>query len=284
MNFWKRLIRIDRRWIFLLVWIAVTIPLLKPIGLPVNVTPPAKNLYNFVDKQKPADKAVLLIFDFDPSTMPELLPMGVAIMRHCFAKKIPIILYGGLYAPGAGMVEMALREVKSDFPDIKYGRDYVFLGYVPGISLVILSIGESIKGTFRNDYYGNSLDTLPLISKVDNYDGIGVAIDLSGSSLPQLWASYAYQRYGCRIGVGTTAVSAAQYYPWLQTGQFVGMLGGLKGAAEYEKLINMNKIPTGRMAATIGMDAQSIVHLLIVVFIILGNIGYFVIRKAERKG
>jgi len=284
MNFWKKLTKIDRRWIFLLVWIAVTIPLLKPIGLPINVTPPVKNLYNFVDKQKLENRAVLLIFDFDPSTMPELLPMGVSIMRHCFAKKIPIILYGGLYAPGSGMVEMALRKVKPDFPDIKYGKDYIFLGYVPGISLVILSIGESIKGTFGKDYYGNSLGTLSLISKVDNYDGIGVAIDLSGSSLPQLWASYAYQRYGCRIGVGTTAVSAAQYYPWLQTGQFVGMLGGLKGAAEYEKLLAINHIPTGRKTATIGMDAQSIVHLLIVVLIILGNIGYFVIRKVEKKG
>lgn len=284
MNFWKKIVKIDRRWVFLLVWIAVMIPLIIPIGLPVNVTPPVKKLYNFVDEQKKEKKTVLLIFDFAPSTMPELLPMGISIMRHCFTEKIPIILYGGLYPQGSGMVEMALRQVKSYFPDIKYGRDYVFLGYVPGISMVILSMGESIKGTFGKDYYGNPLDSLPLMAKVDNYDGIGVTIDLSGSSLPQLWVTYAYQRYGCRIGVGTTAVSAAQYYPWLQTGQFVGMLGGLKGAAEYEKLLAVHHIPTGRRTATIGMDAQSIVHLLIVLLIVLGNIGYFVIRKAERKG
>ena len=283
MGFWDRFLKIDRRWIFLIVWIAVVIPLLKPLGLPTNITPPVKKLYDYIDKMEGEDKAVFLSFDFDPSTMPELLPMGVAIIRHCFAKKIPIIVYGGLYPQGVGMAKMAIDMAKTDFPDIKYGRDYVFLGYVPGLSLVILSIGESIQETFRNDYFGNRLDTLPLTMNVDNYEKIGIVVDLSGGSVPAAWINYAYQRYGCRIGCGTTAVSAVQYYPYLQTGQFVGMLGGLKGAAEYEELLVRNGIPTGRRTATIGMDAQSVVHLLILFLILLGNIGYFYVRRRERR-
>ena len=283
MGFWDRFLKIDRRWVFLVVWIAVVIPLLKPLGLPTHITPPVKKLYDYIDRMEGEDKAVFLSFDFDPSTMPELLPMGVAIIRHCFAKKIPIIVYGGLYPQFVGMAKMAIDMAKTDFPDIVYGKDYVFLGYVPGLSLVILSIGESIQGTFGNDYFGNRLDTLPLTMHVDNYEKIGIVVDLSGSSIPASWVAYAYQRYGCRIGCGTTAVSAAQYYPYLQTGQFVGMLGGLKGAAEYEELLERNGIPTGRRTATIGMDAQSVVHLLIILLIILGNIGFFYVRRRERR-
>jgi len=31
------------------------------------------------------------------------------------------------------------------------------------------------------------------------------------------------------------------------------------------------------------MDAQAIVHVLIILFIILGNIGYFLDRRAQKK-
>ncbi len=276
---WEKLLRLDRRWIFVLVALSVLIPLLRPLGLPMRTTEPVLNLYTYIDTLKPHDKAVILVTDFDPSTMPELLPMAEAIMRHCFARKIPLILYGGMYPTFVGMAKMALSRVLPDFPDVKYGEDYVFLGYIPGTSLIILSMGESISKTFGNDYYGNKLDSLPLMQRVKNYDQVALVIDLSGSGTPVWWIIYGYQRYGVRVGCGTTAVSAAQYYPYLQTGQFVGMLGGLKGAAEYETLIERAGIPPGRKTASIGMDAQSIVHLMLIFLIILGNIGYFIVRR-----
>jgi len=69
---------------------------------------------------------------------------------------------------------------------------------------------------------------------------------------------------------------ATSFFPFLNSGQMVGMVAGLKGAAEYEKLI---EIP-GRAAR--GMDAQSIAHLVMIGFIVLGNIAYFMGRR--RKG
>lgn len=276
---WEKLLKLDRRWIFLLVSLSVLVPLLRPLGLPMMITEPVYNLYTYIDTLKPKDKAVMLVTDFDPSTMPELLPMAEAIMRHCFAKKIPLILYGGMYPTYVGMAKMALSNVLPDFPDIKYGEDYVFLGYIPGTSLLILSMGESIPKTFGNDYYGNKLDTLPLMQRVKNYENVAIVVDLSGAGTPVLWIIYGYQRYGVRIGCGTTAVSAAQYYPYLHTGQFVGMLGGLKGAAEYETLIERAGIPCGRKSASIGMDAQSIVHLMLIFLIILGNVGFLIVRR-----
>ena len=55
----------------------------------------------------------------------------------------------------------------------------------------------------------------------------------------------------------------------------VGLLGGMKGAAEYEKLSENQ----GR--AMRGMDPQSIIHFLIIFFVILGNVGYFISKKKE---
>ena len=283
MGFWDKFLKMDRRWIFLMIGLSVLIPLVTRMSMPTLVTPPVQNLFDAVNAIEPEGKPLMLSFDFDPSTEPELLPMATAILRNCFSRKIRVLLYGGLYPQGAGMAQLALEEVSREF-DVESGVDYAFLGYVPGVGAVILSMGESIKSTFERDYYGVDLDSLPMLADVQNYDDIPLVVDLSGSSVPILWVLYAGARYQQQMGVGTTAVSAAQYYPWLQTGQFVGMRGGLKGAAEYEKLNDEMGIKQARKRASIGMGSQSIAHLLIIVLIVLGNVGYFVTRARKRSG
>ena len=51
----------------------------------------------------------------------------------------------------------------------------------------------------------------------------------------------------------------------------------MPGAAEYEELIGVKGIGTS------GMDAQSVAHFVIVLFIFLGNLGYFIERKRSKK-
>jgi hypothetical protein len=51
----------------------------------------------------------------------------------------------------------------------------------------------------------------------------------------------------------------------------------MRGAAEYEILVNH----PGKAVA--GMDAQSFAHVLIVLFIILGNVGYVLAGKAKDR-
>jgi len=73
-----------------------------------------------------------------------------------------------------------------------------------------------------------------------------------------------------------TAVMGPENYPYLNSGQLKGLVAGLKGAAEYETLLGKPAI------ATRGMPAQSAVHILIIVLIVIGNILYLV-EKRKRK-
>ena len=91
------------------------------------------------------------------------------------------------------------------------------------------------------------------------------------------WVQQVQSRFHVTLGSGTTAVGAPNFYPYVQSGQLLGLLGGLKGAAEYETLIDYPG------DATKGMDAQSIVHALIVIFILLGNAVYLWSLRAERR-
>ena len=280
MSWLAKLSRIDRRVIFLLIGAAVVIPFFRPLWLPVHVTEHVKNVFDFIESVPPDGQAVLISMDYSPETFPELFPMNLAILRHCFARDIKVV--GMTLDPrGIGIGEMAIKAAADEYSK-RYGEDYVYLGFRPGIVAVILGIGEDMRRVFGTDNYGTDLTSLSMMEEVKNYDDIALLVTLASSSIPESWISYANSRYHQSIACGVTAVMAADFYPWLQTGQFIGMLGGLKGASEYELLVEQSGYSTERKTATIGMDAQSVVHVLIIVFIILGNLAFFASRRGTR--
>ena len=274
-NFMEKFLKLDRRYIFILVAIGVIIPLIFPIGLPIDITDHVKNIYDAINSYPPGSY-VIISLDYDPSTIPELNPMTYAIIRHCFKRDLKVIALTLLPA-GPGVAEIVTKEC-ARLENKEYGTDYVFLGYKVGTDAVILGMGEDIRLPFPQDYYGTKIDDLPMMKNFKNYNDAKLVITVSGTRMPEYWVAYAYQRYHIKIASGVTAVMAADYYPYLQTGQMIGLIGGLKGAAEYEKLAGL----PGK--AFIGMDAQSIIHMLVIVFIILGNIAYFIVSWGVKKG
>lgn len=281
MKFFQLLAKIDRKIIFLILAVVIIVPLIKPFGLISRASSRAEAVFNAVDAIPPG-KPLMISIDFDPGSMPELYPMLTSILRHAMAKDIKVIVLG-LWLTGMGLGEQALATVSQEY-NKEYGKDYVFLGWRSGVLPVILGMGEDIKKTFPTDYYGNPLDSLPMMNDIKNYRDIPFFITLSaGDPGMATWIAYAQARYGLKMGAGTTAVSAADAYPYLQTGQLTGLLGGMKGASEYEFLVKEKGYSKAQTPASQAMDSQSLAHLLILILIVLGNIGYFFIRKGTAK-
>ena len=272
-NFWEKLMKIDRRWIYLIMGIAVFVPILFTIGLPVFVTREVKSVYERVDALPPGT-VVMVPCEYDPATMAELRPMAHAIFRHCFAKDLKI-LTTSLQIEGVTLVKDDLEQIAAEYGK-KYGVDYVYLGYKPYPAIVILNMGENFRKPFPRDYFGNELDSLPMMKGVINYSSCALIININATSGADYWINYANGRYRAPLALGVTAVMASDYYTFLASGQIFGLLGGLKGAAEYEKLINHPA------KATKAMDVQSVAHSVIVVFIIIGNVAYFASRRRKR--
>jgi hypothetical protein len=273
LRIFEKISSIDRRYIFILISLTVIIPLLFPIGLPVKETPEVKSVYDYIDKI-PAGSAILVSMDYDPAALAELYPMTLAILRHAFSKDIRV-LGMTLWMTGASLGDLAMREAAVGIAQA--GEDYVYLGYVPGGSNVIMRMGEDISAVFSKDYGGKSLPEIPAMKGIKNYKDISLIIDLAAGATPESWIVYAGSKYNQTIAVGCTAVSAVGYYPFLNTKQIIGLIGGMKGAAEYEKLIKI------RGTATAGMDSQSIAHIAIILLIIVANISYFAMRR-NRSG
>ena len=89
----ERLLRIDRRIIFVFVAAAVTIPLLIKFDLPVLTTKEVRGIYDKIDSL-PEGSHVLIAFDYDPASKEELQPMAVALLHHCFKNNIKKIIQG----------------------------------------------------------------------------------------------------------------------------------------------------------------------------------------------
>ena len=281
----QRVLSLDRRYVFLLEAVVVIFALVGPFRVGVRITKPVSDFNRVLNLSDPSEP-ILLAVDTPPAGLPELEPMIVAILRQAFSRGQPVIIIS-LQMEGVAISERLLNGVVAEFnaqqaevgasEPLTVGVDYALLGFRAGFSAVIISLGEEIRNVFPADFYGTPLDAMPLFSEVHNYDDMAVAIDISWSATPESWIAFAGGPYGIPILVGCTAVSAPQYYAYLQTGQMAGLLGGLKGAAEYERITN-NPGSAGR-----GMVAQLGVHAFIVAMIVLGNVAYFVSRRRGRR-
>ena len=118
-----------------------------------------------------------------------------------------------------------------------------------------------------------------MLNEVRRLKDIGWISSLS-SGTPGLkeWVMVARDAYGVPVTGGCTAISAPGFFPYVnEQRQLYGLLGGLKAASEYESLL-------GRIgSATTKMDAQSVAHMLILVFIAIGNVKVYVTRRRKAQ-
>lgn len=270
MNFFEKMLKIDRRWIFLVMAVAMIAPFFFYIGLPIKVTPEVQALYDSVEKLKPGD-IVVYAGEYDPATIPELQPMAQAFLRHAFSKGAKIIATG-LFQLGVAQVEQDLTLVAKEMGKTR-GVDYVFLGYKPYPETVILNMGENFRKVFSTDYYGNPTDSSPMMKGIKNYSDCKMIVSINATSGADYWIRSAHGRYNIPLGLGVTAVMATDYYSYLQSGQIFALVGGMKGAAEYEQLAGFKE--KKQLKATARMDILSFGHLAIILLVILGNIAYF---------
>jgi hypothetical protein len=277
-TFWQALGQIDRRIIYLVLSIVVVVPLIVPLKLMKDVSPRAREVFAAIDDLKDTGKPLMISVDFDPASLPELYPMLISMIRHAFARSIKVMVLG-LWPNGTGLGQQALNQAAGEFGK-QDGVDYVFLGYKAGVDAVILGMGERIRAVFPKDGNGKSLDSLPMMASIKKLADIGFIVSLSAGTPGYAdWLLYAQSRYRARMAAGSTAVQAADAYPYLQTGQLTGLLAGMKGAAEYEFMVYQHGFSKAKMTAAPAMDPQSLAHIAIIILVIIGNIGFFADRR-----
>lgn len=276
MSFAERMLKIDRRIIFLVIGLCTLLPLLYPVGLPVKISPEVRGVYDHIEAL-PERSVLFLSLDFDPASKPELHPQAIALLRHAFKKNLRVVAMT-LWVSGTGLADQIITEVAREMGK-ENGRDYVFLGWSPGNTAVIINLGQDLYRTFPSDYGGKPTKGLPVLDGVHSLKDITYLVDLgAGNPGVEAWYVFGKDKYRFEMGGGCTGVMAPGLYPLLRSGQINGLIGGLRGAAEYESLIGQ------KGTAVAGMDAQSATHVAIVLLVVMCNVFYFSLRTQKDRG
>ncbi len=283
-----RLNRLDRRWIFLAMALAVAAPILLQIGSDETPSPPTQRLFDRIEKM-PEGSRVLMAVDFDPNSSAELSPIALALTRHCCLRRLKIY-FVTLWGTGLPMIDSIIKTVvQSEFGDgarpYKEGDDYVNLGFLAGEAIAINQLTSDIRKARSQDVRGISLDSLPAMEGVTSVKDLQLIINASGG-FPgaKEWVQYAGTPYGIPLAVGCTGVQSTQLFPYYPD-QLVGLVTGIRGATEYETMLAA-KYPKpyaeiSKRPASLRGGPQRWAHRLMIALIVLGN-GIHVANRYRR--
>lgn len=264
------------RWIifaglFVVVALAYTIEI-KMVSKPSFEV---QKSFDYIESLPPGT-ILMVSFDHEASSLPEVQPISLVMIRHAFRNNLKIVGLS-LFAEGTAIGYRTLNKIATEY-DKEYGTDYVFLGFKPQHIAAILGMGESIYEVFPRDYLGNQTDSIPIMIGIENYNNIEMVLSVTDGDRAVQWIEYAGPRYNQKIMAGLTAAMITSYDPYLSSGQLFSVVGGLKGAAEYENLYG----EPGK--GNRGMPAQTAAHIYLIILIIIGNIIYFRSRKRQGRG
>jgi hypothetical protein len=284
----ERLGRMDRRWLFLAMALAIVLPLLFPLQLPFSVSPMVQSVYDEVEAL-PEGSVVMFSVDYDPAAQPELEPFTRAVVRQLLRRKCrivfltlwdkapPIVLallhdvIQGEYVQGRGFFE------GEPHPDYVYGTDYVFLGFKEGKQIVINGMGQDFRQMWPTDYRGTPLTSLPLMEGVGTLRDFRLILESgSGHPGPVEYVQQVVVRHDLRFAAAVTAVSVTDLTPYYPN-QIFGLVGGMRGSAEYEQLMGY----AGPGIA--GLNVLTFGQLLAIAAIVLGNVIFLFTRRPRRR-
>jgi hypothetical protein len=267
MSFTERLASIDRRVFYWILFIALMVPFLSPIGFPITIAPNTQDLYDGVTGDSVAAGDVWIInFGYGVSAWSECHP-GVTVCTKALFREDAKIIFMGPHYDVELTYNKLLDTAGGDFANKVYGEDYVFLGYITGGESAITQLASHMRSVYPTDHFGTDLDDIPMMADVNEWSDVsGVLSSDTGD-----WGAYFLRQWQephnvplAQIGIAMLGSTGIPY--WL-AGNYFGMSVGSRGGAELELLI-------GELGeATTAMDSISVSHLLIVIAVILANIG-----------
>ena len=269
----------------LLLLVVVGPFLLRP-RLHVQVSPQTQQLYDVVDSLPPRS-FVYLGSDWSAGTRGENLPQTTAIMRHLMKKKLRFGIVS-LDAQGKELAQRVAERLQGRY-GYREGVDWVNWGYqVAGTDVdqqnYIKGFTKDIVGYFKTDVHRAPLATLPVMEGIKTAADIKLVISITPTNSYRPYIAFLAQSNKIPMGLCPTAVMAPEAFTYLDSRQLIGLVNGVQGAAEYEQLLRENHPEDltdakGIEKASEFLPSLSFAHLLIIVFIALGNVAMLLERR-----
>lgn len=270
----EKLMKIDRRIIYIIGAAIVFVTMLYPLGLPIAVSPLTQTTYDGINNL-PDGSLVIISPMYDPGAMGELNPMFTAFFYHAVERGYKIVVVNCNWVQGPQIVDPIATAIAEEYGYV-YGQDWINLGSKPGGGIWMQSAVSDLWEAALTDFNNQPVSSFAIMQEVPKitaeYVDAILVLDCGTPGAPE-WLTYVTQSEGIPLFVGEIQMSVPENMPYVQSGQFAGMIAGARGAAEYEQLI-------GHPGAAIkSQDTMSAIALMVTLFIILGNIGHLTRKK-----
>lgn len=284
---------IDRRLIYLLVFLSLAFPL----SWGYRVTPArlesAEKLYAAVESiERQPGRIAVVAMDFGPNLIAENGAQTEVVLEHLFRRRIPVVLFS-LYNQAepflTSIPEGVADRLAAEFPGERwtYGVDWVNVGFQPGGYLFVQSLpkADNFMAALGKDVRGNTITTLPIAQGVGGFESVALLGQFTGLlGMFDLYIQFFQTKeYRPIFTHGCTSITIPEAFIYLDSGQLTGLLEGIAGAAWYSEMLQ--RAHPGRKADSSGAinTGLGVAHLIIIVFILLGNLG-MVFRGRREEG
>lgn len=270
---------IDRRYLYALLLLSVMVPFFVSFQLPVAITSTTQKLYNAIE-QLPPHSFVLLGMDWTAGSRGENRPQSEIILRHLMARHLRFAMLSFADPQGATLSEELAQQLQKQY-GYQEGVDWVNFGYRVDMVNWLKAFIQNVPGQVKADLHGTGVSQLPVMQGIHTAHDIAMVIDITPTASYQTYIQFLSQPMHIPMGVGLTAVMAPEAYNYVDSGQLVGMMAGLTGAAEYQALFAKQYNPQLPLHSRVNQysNANSIAHLLIISFILIGNIAMLLEKR-----
>ncbi len=285
---------LDRRIIFILVALALSLPLLFGYSLKPARMKSADKAFKIVSElQVNKGEIAFVALDFGPNTKAENMPQAEVLIEHLMRKRIPLALFS-LYVLAEPLLvsipEQVAARLSREMPGQiwEYGKDWVNLGYRPGAFLIIQAIPKSdnLVELFKTDARGNNLSDLPAFQGVRGLESIKLLGEFTG--LVGMFDTYVQffqkKEYRPLFVHGCTSITIPEAYIYMDSGQLNGLFEGIAGAAWYSELLRQEHSNRAKDNSELVNTGLGVAHVVIIVLVVLGNLIGLIRPGAIRHG
>ncbi len=271
----KFLATIDRRIVYFVLFVLVVGPLISPIGMPISVAPDTVQYHNAIAQLGP-DDVVLLHLGTEFSGWNELSAGAMASAKMVVEREAKLVIIVG-HPEATGIPPLIYEGLKGvmEAKGYKYREDTLNLGYMFPNEPAVAAAAADFHGLVRTDYLGNSIEGT-FLNKVKTAADWALIIDINTGIWNQALINHWRLPFGTKIVAHIIGVMVSGAKANVDAGLYEGSLGSLRGGAELEYMI---KAPGPGLQA---MDAFTLAHYSLLIFIVLGNIGYFGYTRPAR--
>lgn len=301
----EKLLSVPKNVLYGLLLLATALPLYFPFPVPNRTDPSSQDWYRTL-LEMPEGATIMLQSDWTNGTRGESRGQFDEMIRICMRRglKIALCSVGDTQAPEVAkntLAELVAEHKRETGKEYKAWDDWVYAGYFPGAE----GTGQAFAADFRTalstkrdktpDGSEKPILESPVLKNVQKLGDLACYAIITGTKSSRIMI----ERLGGKVKMlaSVTGVMGPETYNYYVTGQLSGLVQGLKGSYDIERMLEdgaelrnskgdivaaePQKGLTNLGKATLYIGPLHAAIGLMILAVIIGNVGIFLSRKKE---